>query len=191
MQLPQIRLQQTYAQIGLRTTQPNQEIEQQPADLSIQQTPAQMEIDRTPSQLIIDQEQAWGELGFKSIPTLIADEAEFAKNEALMAVAEIAQEGDQLAKIANKRDALMDIVAQKANPEPAKINIAFIPSPGSVKIQFTPTEVHINWKQGGATIDSTQHRPTHNYTPGKTEVYLKQMQSLQIDFIGTNVNQNS
>lgn len=191
MQVSQIRLQQTYAQIGLRTVQPVQEIQQQPADVTIKQVPAQLEIDRTPAQLNIDQEQAWNELGFKSLPTLTEDMVEYAKQVAYEAVGEIAQEGDQLASIENHNDALMAIAVQKGNPEPADFNVNFIPSAGSVKINFIPTELHLNWKQGGAEIESTQHKPIHQYTPGHTEVYLRQMQHLQIDFVGTNINSKS
>jgi hypothetical protein len=191
MQIPQIRLHQTYAQIGLKITQPVQEIQQQPADLSIKQVPAKMNIQRQPSSLVIDQEQAWNELGFKNLSTLSADHAEFSKQEGLAAIAEIAQEGDQLAAIEHKGDAIVSIITQKTQPEPADFNITFIPSYGSVKIHFTPTEVHIDWKQGGAEIVATQHKPIHNYTPGKTEVYMRQMQQLQIDFVGLNVNNKS
>jgi hypothetical protein len=191
MQIPQIRLQQTYAQIGLRITQPVQEIEQKPAGQSIKQVPATMTIERKPSHLDIDQEQLWNELNFKSNSVFSEDMAAFAKQEALEAVAEKAQEGDQLAGIEKKNDAINSIISAKANPGPAEFNIGFIPSYGSVKIHFTPTELTIDWKQGGAEIETTQNKPIHNYTPGKTEVYLRQMQDLQIDFVGGNVDSKS
>ncbi|MFK9090567.1 DUF6470 family protein [Bacillus salipaludis] len=188
MQLPQIRLHQTYAQIGLRKVEPVQEIQQIPADLSIKQYPSTMNIVRKPSQLEIDQEQAWNELNLKKITVLSADMAEFSKQEGLEAIAQIAQEGDQLAAIEHKNDAIVSIATEKGNPEPADFNIAFIPSYGSVKIHYTPAELSINWKQGGTEIEFTPHKPIHHYTPGKTKVYLRQMQELQIDFVGLNVN---
>ncbi|WP_180229954.1 DUF6470 family protein [Bacillus sp. AFS073361] len=188
MQIPQIRLQQTYAQIGLRSTQPVQEIQQAPADLSIKQVPSTLTIEHPPSSLEIDQEQAWNELGFKNLNVLTADTAEFSKQEGIEAIAQAAQEGDQMAAIEHKSDAIASIATEKGNPAPADFNIAFIPSYGSVHINFTPSEVHIDWKKGGAEIESTQHKPIHDYTPGKTEVYLRQMQQLQIDFVGLNVN---
>ncbi|WP_312470781.1 DUF6470 family protein [Neobacillus sp.] len=191
MQIPQIRLHQTYAQIGLRTTQPVQEIEQIPAEQSIKQIPAKMNIERQPSHLEIDQEQAWNELGFKPTSLLSAELAEFSKQEGLEAVAQIAQEGDQLAAIENKTDPFSSIALEKANPGPADFNIAFIPSYGSVKLHYTPTKLHIDWEKGGAEIEVTLHKPVHNYTPGRTEVYLRQRQQLQIDFVGINVNKES
>lgn len=191
MQVPQIRLHQTNAQIGLRITQPVQELQQTPADLSIKSEAAKLMIDRKPAQLIIDDEQAWNELGFKSTSTLSAEMAEFSKQEGLEAIAEISQEGDQMAAIENKSNVFVSIATEKALPAPADFNIKFIPSYGSVKIQYIPTELHINWKKGGVHIQATPHKPVHHYTPGKTEVYLQQMQQLQIDFVGVNVNQQT
>ncbi len=188
MQLPQIRLHQTYAQIGIRTTQPVQEIHQAPADLSIKQLPSKMMIERKSSHLEIDQREAWNQLGFKSLGVLIADIADEYKQTGLEAIGEIAEEGDQLAAIENKTDAIAEISAQKGNPPPADFNIAFIPSYGSVKIHYTPTELQINWKRGGVEIDSKANKPLHQYQPGTTEVYLRQKQQLEIDFVGQHIN---
>ncbi|MCM3567017.1 DUF6470 family protein [Neobacillus mesonae] len=191
MQLPQIRLHQTYAQIGLRTIQPVQEIHQQPADLSIKQIPAEMTVDRKPAQLEIDQDEAWNQLGYKSLPVLTQDFVDYSKQIGLEAIGEIAEEGNQLGAIENKSDAFAEIAAQKGNPPPADFNITYIPSYGSVKIHFKPTEVHINWKQGGAEIDSKINKPIHQYQPGRTEVYLRQKQQLEIDFVGLHINQQT
>jgi hypothetical protein len=188
MQIPQIRLQQTPAKIGIRTTEPVQEIEQKPADLLIKQTPATMTINRQPAQLEIDQEEAWNQLNLKMPGVFSADMAEFSKQEGLKAIAEISQKGDRLAAIKHKGDAIVAIATEKVLPPPSEFNIAFIPSYGSVRIDYHPTELQIEWEQGGAEIDSTQHRPIHTYIPGKIEVYLRQMQQLQIDFVGLNVN---
>lgn len=188
MQIPQIRLQQAHAQIGLRISQPVQEIQQKPAELSIKQESAKMTIENKPSQLIIDDEQFWNDLGFKSIPTLSQENAQHGRETVLDYIATKAQEGDQLAKIENKSDAIVGFVTEKVLQPKEDFNIAFIPSPGSVKIQFTPAELHINWKKGGADIQVTQNKVVHHYTPGKTEVYLQQRQQLQIDFVGTNIN---
>ncbi|MCH6263907.1 DUF6470 family protein [Neobacillus citreus] len=188
MQVPQIRMHQTYAQIGLRIIQPRQEIQQKPADLLINQVPSSMTIDRKAASMEINQDQARNELGFKPISVLSTEMADFSKQEGLEAVAEIAEEGDQLAAIEKKADAIMWIASQNANPEPADFNIKFIPSYGAVKIHYIPTELHISWKQGGAEITSVANRPIHEYTPGRTEVYLRQHQQLDIDFIGGTIN---
>jgi hypothetical protein len=191
VQFPQIRLQQTYAQIGLKITQPIQELQQKPAELSIKQESAKMTIEKKPSQFKVDDEQFWNDLGFKSIPTILQESAQNGRETVLEYIGTKAQEGDQLAKIENKSDAIVGIITDKVLPQKADFNIGFIPSPGSVKIQFTPAEIHIDWKKGGADIQVTPNKVVHNYTPGKTEVYLQQKQQLQIDFVGTNINQQT
>lgn len=188
MQLPQIRLQQTYAQIGLRITQPVQEIHQAPANLSIKQIPAELSIEKKAARLEIDQIEAWNQLGFKNLNVLADEWADAGKQACLEAIGQIAEEGDQMAAIQNKSDAFAAIALQRSTPPPTNFNITFIPSYGSVKIQFTPTEVHVNWKQGGAQIEVAPTKPIHQYTPGKTEVYRRQIQELQIDFVGTQID---
>ncbi|WP_043930489.1 DUF6470 family protein [Bacillus sp. EB01] len=188
---PQIRITQTHAQIGLRKTEPIQELEQKPAQLSLNQQPARMSIDRQASVLEIDQEQARYDLNMKNRATFHADMVSEARQAALEAVAEISQEGDQLAAIEQKTDALNNIITSKVNPPAADTTIKFIPSHGSVKLNFTPTELKINWERGGVQADYTPFETIHNYTPGKVEVYVRQKQQLEIDFVGLNVNSKS
>jgi hypothetical protein len=191
MQLPQIRLQSTFAQIGLRRSEPVQEIQQVPAELTIEQTPAKMTIERTPARLLIDQEQAWNQLNLKGPAQLSADHAEFSRQQALEAIAEIVAEGNQMAAIETKSNAIDAIVTNKVLAPPADFNIAFIPSHGSVKFNYQPTELQINWQKGGAEFEAKPAQVNHQYTPGKTEVYLRQMNQLEIDFVGLNVNRTS
>lgn len=184
MKLPQIQLHQTYAMIGLRITQPQQEITQPPAEMSIKQEPAKMTIERTPSSLDINQDQAWNELNLKSPSVFSQDCAEFGKQQALEAIAMIAQKGDRLASIKNKSDAIVAMATEKNLKEPPDFNIAFIPSYGSVQINYTPTELQINWQNGGAQVEIVQQKPIHHYTPGTTEVFMSQWPELQIDVLG-------
>jgi len=110
MQFPQIRLQTTFAQIGLQRSNPVQEIQQVPAELSYKRTPTKMTIERTPGQLEIDQEQAWNERNLKGPMKLIADNAEYARQQALEAIAETVAEGNQMQAIENKTNAIDAIV---------------------------------------------------------------------------------
>jgi hypothetical protein len=151
MQVPQIRLQQTYAQIGLRISQPKQELQQAPAQLSIKQTPATMTVTRTPSKLDINQDQARNEINMKMPDVFSRDNAEAAKQRGLEAIAEKVQEGNQLAAIENKTDALAAIAVNKSLPEPDDYNIAFIPSPGSVQLHPNPSTDRMGKRRNGDT----------------------------------------
>lgn len=188
MQFPQIRLEQTYAQIGLRQNKPVQEIQQVPAEVNYKQTPAQMTIERTPAKLEINQEQAWNERNLKGPAKLSVDHAEFSRQQALEAIAEIVAEGNQMARIETKSNAFADIDKNKLLAPPADFNVAFIPSHGSVQLNYQPTELKIDWQKGGVDFEVTPAKVIHDYTPGKTEVYLQQKPHLEIDFVGLNVN---
>ncbi|WP_251554715.1 DUF6470 family protein [Neobacillus muris] len=191
MQFPQIRISQTNAQIGLRITQPVQEIHQPQAEISIQQVPAEMTIERQPSELRIDQDEAWNQLGLKKLSVLMKDMAAYSRQKGFEAIAKIAAEGEQMAHIELKRDAIVDIAKAKAMPGPADFTIAFIPSYGSVHIQYKPSEIHIDWQLGGASSEYQPTKAVHEYTPGKTEVYLQQRPQLEISFVGGNLNQEA
>ncbi|CEG25901.1 DUF6470 family protein [Bacillus sp. B-jedd] len=188
---PQIRISQVNAQIGLKRIDPVQEIQQIPAQLSMKQQPAKMSIERKAAILEINQDQARSDVNLKTRTDFLADVTAEARQAALEAIGQISMEGDQMAAIEQKGDALVSISADKGNPPPVETGIAFIPSPGAVKINYTPAELEIKWEQGGVETEFTPHKTIHNYTPGKTEVYLRQHQQLEIDFVGLNINSKS
>lgn len=184
MQIPQIQLQQTYAKIGIRITKPVQEIEQPAAQMTIKQEPAKMVIDRKPGILEIDQEQARYELNLKRPSVFSEDLAEYGRQEALQAIAEIAEKGNRMAAIKNKGNAIVQMATENSIKPPPDFNIAFIPSYGSVKMEYTPTEMQINWMTGGTEVNVVPQNPILNYQPGKVEVYMSEWPELKIDVLG-------
>lgn len=188
MRMPQIRLEQTYARIGMDIIKPQQRISQPQAELNLHQEPAVLDIERTPSHLDIDQSQAWNDLNIKDMYTMTRDIADYAHQQVLEGIARRAREGDRLAAIEKGGNPIADIAQENANPGPLDFNVGVLPSYGAVKIQFTPTQLQMNWKRGGVTIDPLIKQPTHEYIPGKVEVYLKQKESLKIDFTDPEVD---
>lgn len=184
MQLPQIQIQQTFASIGIDPGKPRQEIQQPRAELNLEQVPAQLEINRTPSRLEIDQSQAWEDAGLKKVSTVSREYADLGKQYALEGIARRAQEVDQIRSIEQGGNPIATIAYENMNPGRAEINVAFIPSFGSVKIQFTPTQLDLQWTRGGVKLNPELKKPIHEYTPAKVEVYLKQKQSLSIEVVG-------
>lgn len=184
MQIPQIQIQQTYAKIGLRITKPVQEIEQPPAQISIKQESAKMVIDRKPGMLEIDQEQARNEVNLKSPSVLSDDFAQYGRQQLLEAIASIVQKGNQMAAIKNNADAIVAMATEYTLKMPPDFNIGFIPSHGSVKFDYTPAEINIDWQIGGTEIDTIVQKPIHHYKPGKAEVYMSQWPELTIDVLG-------
>jgi hypothetical protein len=189
MKMPQIRLKQTYAQIGLDTTKSKQEIRQPHAELNLRQEAAKLTIDRTPSRLEIDQTQAWNDQNLKDPFTLSRDWADEAKQLVLEGIARRAEEGTQLSRIEQGGNPIAAIARGNTSPPPADFNFGVMPQYGSVKIQFHPSMLNIQWELGGKTMDPVIHQPVHEYTPSKVEVYVKQKESLSIDFVGLSIDQ--
>ncbi|XJZ26951.1 DUF6470 family protein [Bacillota bacterium Lsc_1132] len=183
MNFPQIRLQSTKAEIAIRTTPAVQTIEQPPADLSIEQPPANMQIERIPSKLTIDQTKARADVDLKSIFQRTAESARQGRQDLLSGIARRVQEGEALMKIETGGNPLAELAKQhKLLPE-HEFGIGWVPSAGSVRINYDPGKVDINWKVNKPVIESKQNKPTIQYTPGIVTVNLKQYPSLKIDFV--------
>ncbi|MGZ4033050.1 MAG: DUF6470 family protein, partial [Tumebacillaceae bacterium] len=101
---------QQFAKIGIQVNQGKMELRQPHAELEITQKSAQMDIDQGLGTLEIDGEEAHAALGHKPTGEMIANIAEQARQVALEAIAQIAGDGDQLAKI--KGATVADIALQ-------------------------------------------------------------------------------
>jgi hypothetical protein len=195
MQLPQIRMQSTFAQTEINTHNAKLEVEQPKADLSIQQLPAEMDINRTPSNLTIDQIKAREDMDLKNISKRIEEFAQQGYQDWLSGLARVSQDGDELMMIENSGYPIADQAKRNSESPMLDFNIGWIPSAGGVKIGYDPGKVDINWKVNKPVIESRINKPIVDYSPGKVEVSLKEYPSLKIDFenlkyVGINYEQS-
>ncbi|PLT31069.1 DUF6470 family protein [Peribacillus deserti] len=182
MNIPQIRLESTKGQIELRTIQPKQSIEQKPADLSIEQPKAELRIKTTPGRLTIDQAKAREDVDLKSMFKRTEEAAQQGYQDWLSGLARVASDGEELMKIENGFHALANQAKSNSESPIYDFNIGWIPSEGSVKINYEPAKVSIEADPQKPRINVNVNKPFHEYTPGRTEVSLKQYPSLKIDF---------
>jgi hypothetical protein len=195
MQLPQIRLQSSFAQTEIKTYKAMLEIQQSKADLSIQQPAAELNINRKPSKLNIDQTKAREDIDLKNISKRIEEYSQQGYQDWLSGIARVSQDGDELMMIENEDQPIADQAKRNGESPMFDFNIGWIPSPGGVEIGYDPGEVDINWKVNKPIIDSRINKPAISYTPGKAEVSLKEYPSLKIDFdnlrfVGINYEQS-
>ncbi|MBA2871318.1 hypothetical protein HNQ85_001588 [Anoxybacillus calidus] len=183
MQLPQIRLQSTFAKIAIETTPPVQEIEQPPAELHLQQPPAEMKIETTPSKLTIDQTKAWEDMDLKHIFRRIEEFAQQGYEDWLEGIARVSRQGDELMRIEDGGDPIADQAKENSEDPIYDLNITWIPSLFSVKTNFEPAKVHIDVKVNKPINNTKINKPIINYTPGKVTTELAQRNSLKIDFV--------
>lgn len=182
MQLPQIRLQSNFAQIELNTKPAEQSIEQPEAELDLQQPPAEMTIDRTPSKLSIDQTQAWEDMDLKHIFRRIEEYANNGYQDWLSGLGRRAGDGDQLMRIENDGNPIASQAKTNSEKPVYSFNIGFIPSPFSVKVNFEPSKLNIEWNINKVINNTKAQKPVVNYQPGEVTTSLRQPSSLKVDF---------
>lgn len=187
MQLPQIRMQSSFAQIEISRTPPQQFIEQPPAQLDLQQPQAEMIIQRTPGQLTIDQTMAWESMDMKHIFRRIEENAQKGYQDLLNGIARISSEGDELMRIENGGSAIADQADRNSKLLNYDYNIGFVPPPFSVKINFQPGQLFIQAEPKKVINLTRPQKPIIDYKEGEVVTRLKQHAQLNIDFINLTV----
>ena len=182
MNIPQLRMESTFAKIGIETSRSELQIEQRHADMSIEQPKAEMMIDRRPPRLTIDQTRAFEDVNLKSVFRMTEDAAQAGYQQVMNAIASKSQEGEELMMIEHGFSAIPSQAQRNSETPPVDFNIGWIPSHNSVKINYDPGETNIRWNTRPVSIDVTPNKPNINYYLGKTDIYMQQKNSLSIDF---------
>ncbi|MEY9971889.1 hypothetical protein ABH966_002262 [Lysinibacillus sp. RC46] len=186
MRLPQIQIHTTDAKIDLNISKSQQYIKQPNATQRIKQPAAILEINTTRSVLKIDSSQARRDLGLIGPFESSANYAEQGKQEVLKGMARRAREGRQMMDNAGKghgRATIQGIAKQNHGPHQVQFNIKFVPSVGSVKIDYTPGATDVNIQRREPIIDAKVNKPIHEYTPGKVTGTMVQRPDVNIDVI--------
>ncbi|WP_332650971.1 DUF6470 family protein [Lysinibacillus sp. 54212] len=188
MRLPQIQIRTTDIQMDLQIHNPKQHIEQPKATQTIQQPAAILDINTTRGQLKIDSSQARRDLGLIGPLESSRNYAEKGKQELLKGISRRAGEGRQLMESAGKgqgRAPIQSIAKQNHGPKRAgPYNIKFVPSIGSVKIDYTPGKTDVNFTPQKPKIDVQVNKPIHKYTPGDVTGTMIQRPHVEIDVVG-------
>jgi hypothetical protein len=189
MQLPQIRLQSTFAKLDLNIEKPVQDIQQPQAEMNIKQPHAEMDIEHTLSKLEMDSFEARADIDLKSVKRRIEDAAQEGYQAWLDGMARMSQQGDEMMKVQNNKNAIADIARENGSDPIYDFNIAFLPRPGSFKISYDPGNLKINWTTRKPEIEVAPQKSITNYTPGKVSGYIDTWNSLKIDYTGITIDQ--
>lgn len=183
MRLPQIQLHTTRAMIGIKTNNAKVSIQQPKADLELRQPPAELNINRTPSRLTIDQSDAWESMDLKSVKKRIAEAANAGNQAVLDGIQRRASQGNDLMRIENKTNPMANQAKLNSTKKEKQFNIGFIPPHFSVKLQYEPTKLDLNWTVNKVETNVTVNKPVVDFEDGNVETSLRQRNSLSIDFI--------
>ncbi len=189
MNFPQLTMESTQGQLSISITQPIQELEQPPAELSIEQPAVELEIERTPGKLTIDQSQARADMDLKSIAKRIEESAQLGYSDWLNGLARTSQQGDELMMIEKGGTPIPEQAKENSENPMLDFNIGFIPSANSVKTNYDPGKVDLNWKVNYPIIEVKLNKPKHSYTPGSVHSEMKQWPSLTINVVGLELDE--
>ncbi|MBB3110494.1 hypothetical protein FHS18_002561 [Paenibacillus phyllosphaerae] len=179
MRIPQIQIHQDYAAIGIRTKPAKQEIEQPQATIDMKQTAAKLDIQQPEGKLEIDQSKARDALALGNNLEMMKRIYQKSADLAIEGIARTVEKGNQMAAIEKGGNPIAEQAKdwRKTFPEFAFEGQA---SMDNVDVSYTANKPKINVEKGGVDYNVTPNRAVHRYTPGTTEIYMRQRNSVEI-----------
>lgn len=107
MQIPQLRMESSFAQLGLNTIKTTHEIKQPQAEMNLRQQPAELMIEQARTDLQIDSSQARANIGIMTSMQFSDNIASYGRQKAMQAIVEKSQEGDRLMRIHTDRKSVV------------------------------------------------------------------------------------
>lgn len=166
------------------------------AVLSIRQPRAQVKMNTVPTELNmrtehikvkIDQSQCFRETGLKSVLELSDESAALGRQAVLDGVARVVDEGNILAMIENKSNAVVEIALDQTFTPPADFNVDLMPK-SRPKIEFVGGEVNFDPVLGGVNIEVQVNPPEISATPASIEYFWHRQPFFRMEFIGNNID---
>jgi hypothetical protein len=182
----ELRITHNHAKIGINKIDAFLSIQQPRANMEIKTTPADLGLEIEKPRVIIDQSQCFSEAGLKGIFELTEENAQLAQQAALEAIGNYATEGTRLAQIETRVNVIAEIGAEKLLPEPAEINIKFIPQ-SRPKIDVVGG-VKFNPQMGKVDINIQANRPKIDVKNGSVEIFMLQKPEFHFEFVGNNLD---
>lgn len=182
-----IQIQTTQALIGINRTPGKLELSSPQAVLDIQIEEPKMEISGTLSRIEIDQTQCFAESGNKTIFMLNKDNADNAKQIALANIAKVTRQGYELASIEDGGNPIASHAKENAYTQfDNEFGMVTMPKSRPV-ITVIDGEMDYNFTRGDVILNPQIQRVTSNYTQTKIETYLRQKNSIEINFVDEKV----
>jgi hypothetical protein len=177
-----IRISTTPAILNHNVQKPIQDIVQKKADLDIKQVHSKVRVEGTLPKIRIDQSQCFDEAGLKTPLNLTYANSDYARQQMLQAIGRIAEQGDELSNVHKRYNAIATQAYQNAYGQfEFDWNIDYIPK-SRPKIDLIEGQLDIKVEGGTVQNDTRINAPQINYTPGKVSFYLKQQNSITMEY---------
>lgn len=182
-----LKIEQTYGRIGLDIQKAQLSIQQPKAKVDMHQELPKIQIETTPLQIHIDQSDCWNEVGLKDFLTLTRDMAQESYLQGLEAIGAIAEAGNRLMRIEYGGNPVVEMATDISNPLSRDFNVDFLPK-SRPKIEFTGGEVHFSAKGGEVELAVQPNKPIIEATNPKVTSYMLQWPSINIEYLGNNLD---
>ncbi len=186
-----LTINQTYAAIGIDTTPSRLDINTEKARLQLHQKFAKVNIHTELPRVEIDQYEAFASAGLKGNSDLTKEAADRGYQQAMEYINKTSQDGYRLSAIEKGGNPIADIAVRDAYPT-HEFGLDFIPKVGPKitvkgKVQFD-AEKNSEGVDNGVSGTFIPGSVNINYTPGQVNVYIKQYNSISINYTGTNID---
>lgn len=171
-----LNISQQNARISINTTRPVLNLKTQAPQIQIDSRAAKLEITQARGRLEIDSTPYRYSIGYKNMQDMARDNAQEGKQAVIDGIARIAQEGDRLAGIENKENAIANMAAEASISQPPDIIWAPIQAP-SVSYELTPAK--IDYIPGRLDIDLKRGSVDMKLDRGRVDVKIAQYQSIK------------
>lgn len=182
----QLKITNLRGQIGINSHSPAVSIRQPKAELRIETKPSVLNIKTKHVKIKIDQTQCFNEMGLKNNGALTRSYAAESRKDLLAAIQRMVGEGNRMARIENKTNAIAEIAKGHLLPPPADFNITLMPK-SRPKIRFEGG-ISLNPVQGSVNLQAAIEPVRINATRGYVEIYLLQKPYFRLEFIGGNTD---
>lgn len=178
-----LSISQTYGRIGIETQSSRPEFKSQASRLNLTHTNPQVKIEKQAPRVIIDQSACFSSAGLKNNAEIAADAAHAGYQQAMQYIAKCSSDGDMLANIKSKRNAIAEIAARDSI-EMHEYDIVLMPSErpkidveGYIKVSVDKGKINTDVEEGSLDI---------SFTKPQIRFFLLQKPSLNIEYAGKN-----
>jgi hypothetical protein len=177
----EIRIQQTFGSIGIRTEPSTIRLEQNIMPrVNINMSLGEMKIDEKQSMVKIDGSRAQAEVGLKNITYSLKELVADANQHAFQTIQSLAAEGDFYARVPSQGNHFALWEMQRNLNEEVNLILVAVPSVGSLQINFTEPSFEINVDPNQISVDLNLEPVRVQANWAKVDIYEKQKYDIQI-----------
>lgn len=165
------------------------EIRQPKAEIQLNIEHPRLEIDSEPGRIHIDQYQCFAEAGLKNVFDLTIDNTAFAKQKLAQAVSRIVEQGDAMVAALHRGTDMIAIHALESvfARYSSEFDIGTIPQ-SRPRIDFSGGTVETNFIEGSINPQVQVNKPIIEATRTKVDIYLRQRNSISIEYVGNKLD---